>query len=415
MARSIPKLRSRTDGRAVVTLCDSTTGQRRDYSCGQAGSAEALEVYARLIRIWKSNGRRLPQLDGKRAPDAGQVTIGRLLVEFNRYITAQKYSDGEARALRTAMRIVRELYGGTQAAAFTPPCLELCREAMIDRGWSRKSINRQVGRIRQVFKFGASRGLIDVRVYDALRTVAALRRGRSNAREPKPVRPVRQDMIDATLAHLSPPVAALVRVQLLTGARSGELCIMRPCDIDRTGKVWAYRPTDHKTAHHGHDRTIYIGPAAQVIVAPLLNNRPPASFVFSPHDAQGRPATKARLSRYTPQTYHRAVVRGCDLAYPPPDDLARRRVKAPGHKRERWETNVEYRKRLGDRWAELQSWRKDHRWHPHQLRHNAATRLRAEFGIEMARIILGHKTIDVTAGYAEADAKLAREAMLKIG
>ncbi len=35
-------------------------------------------------------------------------------------------------------------------------------------------------------------------------------------------------------------------------------------------------------------------------------------------------------------------------------------------------------------------------WHPHQPRHNAATELRKEFGIEAARIILGHHSPAIT-------------------
>ncbi|HBG27611.1 MAG: hypothetical protein A2Y10_15765 [Planctomycetes bacterium GWF2_41_51] len=41
--------------------------------------------------------------------------------------------------------------------------------------------------------------------------------------------------------------------------------------------------------------------------------------------------------------------------------------------------------------------------HPHQLRHNAATFLRKEFGLETARIILGHKLALITEVYAEMD------------
>ena len=54
-------------------------------------------------------------------------------------------------------------------------------------------------------------------------------------------------------------------------------------------------------------------------------------------------------------------------------------------------------------------------WHPHQLRHNAATNLRREFGIELARIILGHATAFTTEIYAEADRQQAMEVVAKIG
>lgn len=54
-------------------------------------------------------------------------------------------------------------------------------------------------------------------------------------------------------------------------------------------------------------------------------------------------------------------------------------------------------------------------WHPHQLRHAAATNLRRDFGIEVARVILGHQDIGVTQLYAEEDRKRALEIMAKIG
>jgi integrase len=50
-------------------------------------------------------------------------------------------------------------------------------------------------------------------------------------------------------------------------------------------------------------------------------------------------------------------------------------------------------------------------WHPHQLRHNAATRLRRDFGLEVARVIPGHSSAAVTEVYAEVDLRMAAEAM----
>jgi integrase len=54
-------------------------------------------------------------------------------------------------------------------------------------------------------------------------------------------------------------------------------------------------------------------------------------------------------------------------------------------------------------------------WHPHQLRHNAATRLRKEFGLDVARAVLGHSSAAVTEIYAELDMAKASEAMGRIG
>lgn len=52
---------------------------------------------------------------------------------------------------------------------------------------------------------------------------------------------------------------------------------------------------------------------------------------------------------------------------------------------------------------------------PHQLRHNAATNVRREFGLEAAQLLLGHAKADVTQLYAEVNELKAIEVAQKIG
>ena len=54
-------------------------------------------------------------------------------------------------------------------------------------------------------------------------------------------------------------------------------------------------------------------------------------------------------------------------------------------------------------------------WTPYQLRHSAATIIRKKYGIEAARVVLGHKNLSTTEIYAEADRESAIEAMKEIG
>ena len=54
-------------------------------------------------------------------------------------------------------------------------------------------------------------------------------------------------------------------------------------------------------------------------------------------------------------------------------------------------------------------------WTPHRLRHNAATVLRKEFGLDVARVICGHKSPLTTEMYAELDRSKARDVMKQIG
>jgi integrase len=60
-------------------------------------------------------------------------------------------------------------------------------------------------------------------------------------------------------------------------------------------------------------------------------------------------------------------------------------------------------------------WRRANSWHPHQLRHNAGTRFRREYGLEVTRVLLGHKTAAMSEQYAEVDRTRAVEVMAKIG
>jgi len=94
-------------------------------------------------------------------------------------------------------------------------------------------------------------------------------------------------------------------------------------------------------------------------------------------------------------------------------DRVRRRRPGPQHREETWEQR---RQRLGDeRWAELQAFRRQHHFTPNQLRHTAATWLRAEIGIDAARTVLGHTSASTTEIYAEQDEQSAIEAMETYG
>jgi len=281
-----------------------------------------------------------------------------------------------------------------------------------------------------MFKWAVGDELVPGHVLHALQAVPGLRKGRGDAREPEPVKPVSMELIEAVEPYVSRQVWAMIQLQLLTGARSGELTIMRPCDVERSGKVWVYRPEQHKTAHHGHHRRIYIGPKAQRVLAPFLL-RDPEAYCFCPIEAvqewrrqayqnrvtppeQGNgPGTNCKDNpkwtpgwRYKTDTYRVAIVRGCDRAFPAPEPLARREDESKA----RWQKRLTKKQK-----KELALWRKAHRWHPHQLRHNYATDVRKQFGLEAAQILLGHSKADVTQIYAERDMTRAATVAAKIG
>jgi len=153
-----------------------------------------------------------------------------------------------------------------------------------------------------MFRWAASQELIPASVHQTLETVEALKRGRTKAREGKKVLPVPMERIDAVRPFVNRQVAAVIDLQLLTGARPGELLSMRPSDIERCPSendeppVWLFRPREHKNQFRAMDRTIVLGPRAQAVLEPFLDGRDSEAFVFSPAEAEAerRPARPGR-------------------------------------------------------------------------------------------------------------------------
>ena len=430
----LPKYRRHLhSGQAVVTL----NGQ--DHYLGPHGTEVSKQEYDRLVGEWLAHGR---QSDAPFNPQP--VTINQIILEFWEH--AQRYyrkPDGtatsELKNFRQALRPLRKLYGRTSAPDFGPLALKGLRTNMIELDWSRKYINKQVDRIKSVFKWAASEEKLPASIYEQLRTVSALKRGRTEARETSRIQPVPEEQILAVRPYVSRQVWALIQLQLLTGARAGELVVLCGIDLHTQESIWTVEPQEHKTAYREQAKTIYVGPQAQAILREFLTDRPLDAYLFSPAEAEAerrtaqharrktalscgsRPGSNRKASpkrqpadRYTVDSYRRAIERACDRAFPPSPPLAC--CKVPAKKGMRWETTAEWSRRLGPAGLEeLQRWRRAHRWHPHQLRHNAATRIRKEFGVEVARVILGHRSASVTEIYAEMDRAKATEVIKKIG
>ncbi len=81
---------------------------------------------------------------------------------------------------------------------------------MIARGWSRPYINKQIHRVCAMFKWAAGNELLPVTVYQALKTIEPLKRGRTIAPEPEPVTPVDAMRVAAVQPFASRQVWAIV-------------------------------------------------------------------------------------------------------------------------------------------------------------------------------------------------------------
>jgi integrase len=86
----------------------------------------------------------------------------------------------------------------------------------------------------QLLSLGVLEKLVHANVVTDLDCLPPLRFGRRGARESPTVTPVAIADDEATIPHMPPVVADMVRVQLLTGCRPGELCDMRMAELDRS-------------------------------------------------------------------------------------------------------------------------------------------------------------------------------------
>jgi integrase len=368
----------------------------RDVYLGKYDSPESHEKYRRTIAEWLSG---TPTASPPQQAAAPGLTVAELILAYHKHAEAYYVKNGrptsEVRNIRLALRPLRRLYGLTLAADFGPKALKLVRQAMIDDGLCRREVNKRVRHVIRAFKWAGGEELVPPALHHGLKAVGGLKKNRSGVRESEEVEPVPDATVDAIRPHVPAQVNAMMTLQQLSAMRPGEACIMRTGDIDRSGAVWEYRPYDHKTAHLGHERIVYLGPEAQATLKPWLRADPEA-YLFQPCEAAEATLARRRRERKSPMppsraarkrkpnrrrapgdhypvtSYRQAIIRGCDRAGVP-------------------------------------------RFHPHQLRHTAGTRIRKTHGLDVAQVILGHRSADITELYARPDRDKARAVMGRVG
>ncbi len=427
-----PKYRlHKSSGRALIEF------DGRRYWLGKHGTAESKARFKAKVAEWAAKHGRVIEGASPTRPTAGPVLVKELILRFwSEHVTEYYKKHGRPTTtqndIRTALKTLRRLYGDTPAVEFDQVRLDAYRNELIDVRRNRiGTVNYRINHVREMFRWGAEKKIVPASVWQELLTLKNLKPGRTRAEPNRRVPPVADQVIEQTLAHLPPIVAVMVRFQRLTGCRPGEVCSLRPCDIEgapgpaqatpagdeappvlplrpapATAKgamraIWIYRPEGHKTEHHGIERRVYIGPKAQEILRPYLD-RPPEAFCFDRGTNQ---------KRYAPGSYAQAIQRGLkrlakSLGHKPPKPPFAKNAK-PGQKP---------RRRKG--WVPPRSWFESvgaPYWTPNQIRHTKATELEATFDPDAARVVLGHGDQRTTRIYAERDFARAEEVARQIG
>lgn len=389
LSRQTPQYRKhKASGQAFVEL----SGHR--HYLGPYGTQGSRLEYDRLLSEWLQNGRQALQVA------AAEITLVELASRYLQHAETYYQKDGkptrEVANIRIVLRNLCELYGRTHAVDFGPLALKAHRERLVSLELSRVYVNKQVEHIKRMFKWAVSEELIPVTVHQSLTAVTGLRKNRTKAKDTAPVEPVSNEVVNQALPFLSEVVADMVRVQRLIGCRPGELCSMRPCDIDRNGEVWIYRPNNHKTDYQGRDRYIVIGPRAQKILQKYLL-RAADKFCFSPAESEHKRNRERHAARTTPLS----------CGNKPQQSRLKSRIRPPG---QRYTTDSYGRAiHYACRRAGIEN------WSPNRLRHAFATEVRKQYGLEAAQLLLGHAKADVTQVYAERDLSKGIEIARKIG
>ncbi|MEQ8846893.1 site-specific integrase [Botrimarina sp.] len=382
-----PKVPSYSLHKARGLACCKVGGKR--IYLGKYGSPESREAYARVVAsVLAGAPVTADTVKTTGAKPAATITVAMLAEKYLEHCAAYYRRNGEPTEqliyARIAVERLVDRFGEVPAHEFGPLAFTAYRDGLVAMGLSRRYINATCQRVRRMFRWGGSLEIIPATVAQSLALVEGLKQGRTDAREPGPVRPVDDAVVDATIRELPEVVADMVRFQRLTGARPGEVCKLRPCDLDRTGDVWTYRPASHKTQHHGKSRTVFIGPQGQAVLLKYLA-RAADTYCFRPCDSEAKRRAAQHAARTTPLS----------CGNRPGTNTKPSPLRTAGDRY----TKDSYARAI----ARAAKRAKVEKWTPNQLRHTYATAVRRDHGLEATQILLGHSGAKVTEIYAERD------------
>ncbi len=264
---ALPQMRAHLSGQGFVRIDD------RNFYLGKYASPESLARYAVLIAEYQANNLTLPKDFDIRAIDARAGLLLAQEVELPaehlekkpiliKHVTAayrehakETYAKSKAE-LGRILSLCDELDlhdGNVKADEFGPRALQHQRQRWVDSGKARRYCNRLANLVIRIYRWAVSQELVNENTWSRLRSLDALRIGQTKARETKDIQPVSLAIVRATIKELPPVIRAMIRIHVATGMRPSELCNMRPCDIDRTGIEWMYRPELHKNKNNVTD------------------------------------------------------------------------------------------------------------------------------------------------------------------
>lgn len=317
---------------------------------GHESDPDSLQKYAAFL----SHVQQTPDgLAGQltKACSVNEVCLAFVTKYAPRYRDASGKPSAELDCFKSAIRVLRPLFGESVAKDFGPLRLRTVRDAMVAEGWCRNFINKQVRRIRMMFRFAISLELIPATVLAGLDSLPPLAEGETSAPDYEPRTAVSDEDLIAVREALNEYNRDVLDLMLLTGARPGEILLLTGAMIEQSDDVWKAKLKSHKNAKRGKSRTLFFNQTAQVILRRHLTSD-----------------LNARLFPTRRDTFSKTLQRTCLKIGVTP-------------------------------------------FCPHQLRHTVATRLDDGLGLEAAQRVLGHSNSAMTSLYTRAADRQAIEAV----
>lgn len=383
-----PKLSKRKNGQAYCTI------NKKQVYLGMYGTPEAIQAYQAIVAEFsevKTVARNI---------NNSTITVDELFLLYAEKLKKEGGKNSKMNYLKLIVEVVSPLYGSIIADKFRSIALKTIQQKLSKRKkqnsnetLSRRYVNDIISFIIQIFKFGVSIEKVQEETWRVLSTVERLKPG--EARESARRLNVHTAVVTDTLPYLSSVVADMVRFQLATACRPGELFILRKKDLQTMGNATVYVPASNKNAWRGINRYIVLPPEAMAIIEHRGAGKRPEEYVFNPLDAFIERWEKQAAERKTPMT--------------------------PSQNK-RHQQNVRRRKRLCQQYYQRSSYLtaikrgieranadgKDvQHWTPYQLRHEALTNIQTKYGIEVAQAVAGHKSIDTTQIYVHNQIEMA--------
>ena len=316
------------------------------FYTGLSGTIEAAESYAKMVSNILSVGEPCPNA----AVDV-RPSVAKISAKYLEHVKREKPPDSDED--KAVGRVVKDLSLFDYAAEkFSPGRLSELIQMWVDKRLALTTINKKHNYVLNIFRWAAQMDLVTPTVWSALLTVRKIKPGRTSAKQPKKVKPVACEVVESILDHCQPRIAAVLRMQLYTGMRCGEVLRMTMAEIH--GNI--YSPYKHKNRWRNKDRTVHLGPRAMALINEWKTDDP----------------YKRLFTDMSSDYYGRWVKIAC------------KRAKVP-------------------------------HFTSHQIRHYHATMVRAKFGLDAAQAALGHSSARTTEIYAEVSTTLAKKVSEDIG